>query len=37
MISSKTRVGIVGYGVIGKRVAHAVACQGDMVLAGCAR
>lgn len=36
MISSKTRVGIVGYGVIGKRVAHAVACQGDMVLAGVA-
>ncbi len=36
MISSKTRVGIVGYGVIGKRVAQAVACQGDMELGGVA-
>ncbi|MFP5475700.1 MAG: type II glyceraldehyde-3-phosphate dehydrogenase, partial [Gammaproteobacteria bacterium] len=36
MISSKTRVEIVGYGVIGKRVAQAVACQGDMELAGVA-
>jgi glyceraldehyde-3-phosphate dehydrogenase (NAD(P)) len=32
----KTRVGIVGYGVIGKRVAQAVACQADMMLAGVA-
>jgi hypothetical protein len=32
----RTRVGIVGYGVIGKRVAQAVARQADMVLEGVA-
>ena len=31
---SKVRVGINGYGVIGKRVADAVALQGDMEVAG---
>ncbi len=35
MVSAeKIRVGIVGYGVIGKRVASAVACQEDMAVAG---
>jgi glyceraldehyde-3-phosphate dehydrogenase (NAD(P)) len=33
---SKTRVAVNGYGVIGKRVADAVALQGDMELAGVA-
>lgn len=33
---SRIRVGIVGYGVIGKRVAGAVARQADMVVAGVA-
>src|SRR3546814_14473330 len=32
--SSKTRVAVNGYGVIGKRVAEAVARQDDMELAG---
>ena len=32
----KTRIAVVGYGVIGKRVAQAVASQSDMVLAGVA-
>ena len=33
MASNATvRVGVVGYGVIGKRVAGAVACQEDMEL-----
>jgi phosphoglycerate dehydrogenase-like enzyme len=32
--SKKVRVGVNGYGVIGKRVAAAVAQQKDMVLAG---
>ena len=32
--SSKTRVAVNGYGVIGKRVADAVAQQEDMELAG---
>lgn len=31
---NKTRVGVIGYGVIGKRVAHAVALQDDMELTG---
>ena len=30
----KKKVAVVGYGVIGKRVAHAVALQDDMALAG---
>jgi len=34
--SRKVRVGVNGYGVIGKRVADAVAAQDDMVLAGIA-
>lgn len=34
--AAKTRVAIVGYGVIGKRVADAVAVQGDMALVGVA-
>lgn len=34
MNDSKTRVGLVGCGVIGKRGAHAAACQGDMVRGG---
>ena len=33
---SKTRVAVNGYGVIGKRVADAVALQDDMALAGVA-
>lgn len=37
MAESRTiRVGVNGYGVIGKRVADAVACQADMELAGIA-
>ncbi len=35
-MNNKTQVAIVGYGVIGKRVAEAVARQPDMVLAGVA-
>ncbi|MDO8777215.1 MAG: type II glyceraldehyde-3-phosphate dehydrogenase [Burkholderiaceae bacterium] len=35
-MNSKTQVAIVGYGVIGKRVAEAVARQPDMALAGVA-
>jgi glyceraldehyde-3-phosphate dehydrogenase (NAD(P)) len=35
-MTDKTRIAVVGYGVIGKRVAQAVASQGDMVLAGVA-
>ena len=31
---SKPRVGVVGYGVIGQRLADGVALQGDMELAG---
>ena len=34
--SGKTRVALNGYGVIGKRVADAVACQNDMELVGIA-
>jgi glyceraldehyde-3-phosphate dehydrogenase (NAD(P)) len=34
MANPKVRVGVNGYGVIGKRVADAVALQDDMVLAG---
>ncbi len=33
---SRIRVGLNGYGVIGKRVADAVACQEDMELVGVA-
>jgi glyceraldehyde-3-phosphate dehydrogenase (NAD(P)) len=36
MANSKTKVGIVGYGIIGKRVADAVAAQSDMELVGIA-
>ena len=32
--TQKVRVAVNGYGVIGKRVAAAVAAQDDMVLAG---
>jgi glyceraldehyde-3-phosphate dehydrogenase (NAD(P)) len=32
--SAKVRVAVTGYGVIGKRVAHAVALQDDMTLTG---
>lgn len=35
-MSNKIRVGVVGYGVIGKRVAQAVTNQTDMVLVGIA-
>ena len=31
---AKVRVGVVGYGVIGQRLADGVALQGDMELAG---
>ena len=31
---SKTKVAVVGYGVIGQRLADGVAAQGDMELAG---
>ncbi|PHK93034.1 glyceraldehyde 3-phosphate dehydrogenase (NAD(P)+) [Roseomonas rosea] len=34
--NARIRVGVVGYGVIGKRVAGAVACQEDMELTGIA-
>lgn len=34
--NGKIRVAVNGYGVIGKRVADAVACQDDLVLAGVA-
>ena len=34
--NSPVRVAINGYGVIGKRVADAVFCQDDMVVAGVA-
>ena len=34
VIMKKVRVGVNGYGVIGKRVADAIALQEDMVLAG---
>ena len=30
----RTRIGLVGYGVIGRRVAHAIALQADMELIG---
>jgi len=36
LASRKIRVGLVGYGVIGRRVADAVLLQGDMELAGIA-
>jgi len=36
MQSSQINVGIVGYGVIGRRVAHAVGLQSDMTLVGVA-
>lgn len=35
-MNGKTQVAIVGYGVIGKRVAEAITRQPDMVLAGVA-
>ncbi len=36
MVKTKARVGVVGYGIIGKRVADAVAAQSDMKLIGVA-
>lgn len=36
MASKRTRIGLVGYGVIGRRVADAVRLQGDMELTGVA-
>ncbi|MHA2224674.1 MAG: type II glyceraldehyde-3-phosphate dehydrogenase [Candidatus Hodarchaeales archaeon] len=36
MSSTKANIGIVGYGIIGKRIADAVAAQSDMTLVGIA-
>ena len=36
MVSARTKVALVGYGVIGRRVADAIAVQPDMELAGVA-
>ena len=36
MAKTKANIGVVGYGVIGKRVADAVAAQSDMKLIGVA-
>ena len=36
MAKTKANIGVVGYGVIGKRVADAVAAQSDMKLVGVA-
>lgn len=36
MAKTKAKVGVVGYGIIGKRVADAVAAQSDMTLVGVA-